>query len=170
MQKLRGGIIWVGVALFLSLATAAVSGEQLPKQAKSPETKQIQRGRYLVKIAGCNDCHTTGYTQKAGKVPEKEWLTGDRLGWRGPWGTTYASNLRIYMNAISESQWVKVAHEAEFRPPMPWFALHDMTEQDLRAIYRFVKHLGPSGDPAPPYLPPDREPTGPYVLFPQPSK
>ena len=59
------------------------------------------------------------------------------------------------MNDISESQWVIVAHTAEFRPPMPWFTLHDMTEQDLRAIYRFVKHLGPSGGPVPSYLPPE---------------
>ena len=170
MQTLRGVIIWTGVAWFLILATAAVSGEQGRKQAKSSDTQQIARGRYLVKIAGCNDCHTPGYAQKAGKVPENEWLTGDRLGWRGPWGTTYASNLRAYINAISESQWVKIAHSAEFRPPMPWFNLHDMTEQDLRAIYRFVQQLGPSGDPAPPYLPPGQEPTGPYVLFPQPPK
>ena len=170
MKTPRGVTILAGIALFLILATAAVSGEQLSKQAKSPDTRQIDRGRYLVKIAGCNDCHTPGYLQNAGKVPEKEWLTGDRLGWRGPWGTTYPSNLRIYMNALSGSQWVKVSHSVQFRPPMPWFALHEMTEQDLRAIYRFVKHLGPSGDPAPPYLPPDQEPKGPYVLFPQPPK
>ncbi len=170
MQTLRSAIKCSVVALFLILATVAASKEQPLKQAKSPDTKQIERGRYLVKISGCNDCHTARYAQKAGKVPEQEWLTGDRVGWRGPWGTTYPSNLRTFMNAISESQWIKVAHTAEFRPPMPWFALHDMTEQDLRAIYRFVKHLGPSGDPAPAYLPPDQEPKGPYVLFPQPSK
>jgi mono/diheme cytochrome c family protein len=167
VRTLGGLIKRTGVALFLSLATAAVSGEQLPKQAKSPDRRQIDRGRYLVKIAGCNDCHTPGYLQNAGKVPEKKWLTGDRLGWRGPWGTTYPSNLRIYMNALSESQWIKVARSVQFRPPMPWFTLHEMTEQDLRAIYRFVKHLGPSGDQAPDYLPPDQEPKGPYVLFPQ---
>jgi hypothetical protein len=26
---------------------------------------------------------------------------------------------------------------AEYRLPMPWFALHDMTEQNLRAEYKF---------------------------------
>ena len=30
---------------------------------------------------------------------------------------------------------------------MPWFALHDMHEQDLRAFYRFVRYLGPAGGP-----------------------
>jgi hypothetical protein len=34
--------------------------------------------------------------QREGNVPEKEWLMGSGAqGWRGPWGTTYASNLRI---------------------------------------------------------------------------
>jgi len=74
------------------------------------------------------------------------------------------------MNRVTESQWVKVAHTAQFRPPMPWFALHEMTEDDLRAIYSFVRHLGPSGTPAPSYVPPDQEPAGPYVLFPMPPK
>jgi mono/diheme cytochrome c family protein len=61
---------------------------------KAADSKSIARGRYIVKIAGCNDCHTPGYFQTGGKVPEKEWLVGDKLGWRGPWGTTYPSNLR----------------------------------------------------------------------------
>jgi hypothetical protein len=38
------------------------------------------RGRYLITIAGCNDCHTAGYADAAGKIPEKDWLTGDRIG------------------------------------------------------------------------------------------
>jgi mono/diheme cytochrome c family protein len=124
------------------------------------------RGRYLVKIAGCNDCHTPGYAETAGKVPEKDWLVGDKTGWRGPWGTTYSSNLRLYFQHLSEDQWVTIAHTVELRPPMPWFALRDMTEQDLRAIYRFIRSLGPAGEPAPDYLPPEKEPVGPYILFP----
>lgn len=87
------------------------------------------------------------------------------MGSRGPWGTTYPSNLRLYLNALSESQWVEVAHTAQYRPPMPWFALHEMTEQDLRSIYQFVKSLGPAGDPAPAYLPPGQEPKGPYIVM-----
>lgn len=128
----------------------------------------INRGRYLVKIAGCNDCHTPGYIQTAGQVPESTWLTGDRLGWRGPWGTTYPSNLRLFFQGRSEDQWVETARTAQYRPPMPWFALRAMTEQDLRDIFRFVTSLGPAGDPAPAYLPPDQTPSGPHVLFPSP--
>ena len=48
---------------------------------------------------------------------------------------------------------------------MPWFTLHDMTETDLRAFYRYVRSLGPAGNPAPAYVPPaahvQQEPVAP---------
>ena len=44
------------------------------------------------------------------------------------------------------------------------------TEQDLRAIYRFIRNMGPAGKPEPAYLPPEKEPQGPYILFPQTPK
>lgn len=152
------------------VAMTASAQYVLAGQSNTPDVKSIDRGRYLAKISGCNDCHTTGYAQSGGKIPEKQWLTGDQLGWRGPWGTTYAINLRSFMQNVSENQWVKIAHTTQSRPPMPWFALRDMTTHDLRAVYRFVKFLGPGGEAAPVYLPPDQEPKGPFVLFPQPSK
>lgn len=50
----------------------------------------------------------------------------------------------------------------------PSFApLHDMRDQDLRAIHRFIKHLGPASKPAPAYFLPEKEPQAPYILFPQ---
>ena len=158
--------LMIGSAL-LAAASAQHAFAQAPKAGDS---KSLDRGRYLVKIAGCNDCHTPGYMQTAGKVPEKQWLTGDQLGWRGPWGTTYASNLRLHMQKLTEDQWLKIAKTAQVRPPMPWFALHDMTAQDLRAIYRFTRYLGPAGEPAPAFVAPGEEPKGPFVLFPQPPK
>jgi mono/diheme cytochrome c family protein len=152
----------VGTA-FLAAATAQYASAETPKKVDS---KSLDRGRYLVKIAGCNDCHTPGYAQTGGKVPEEQWLTGDQVGWRGPWGTTYPANLRLYMRDLSEDQWVKVAKTAQSRPPMPWFALHDMSTQDLRAIYRFTKHLGSTGELAPAFVPPGQQPKGPYIQFP----
>ena len=127
---------------------------------------EVDRGRYLVGIAGCNDCHTPGFALKNGKVPEAQWLTGDALGWRGPWGTTYAPNLRLYMQTLREEEWVKKAQTLATRPPMPWFNLHRMSERDLRALYRYVRYLGPAGKPAPDYVPPERTPPQPYVQFP----
>ena len=58
--------------------------------AETDKQGNIEWGRYLVKIAGCNDCHTPGYTMRDGNVPVSQWLLGDKLGWRGGWGTRSA--------------------------------------------------------------------------------
>jgi mono/diheme cytochrome c family protein len=152
--------------MFILLALTSLS--VLADSSQMADSKSIDHGRYLTKIAGCNDCHTPGYAQTGGKVPEQQWLVGDRLGWRGPWGTTYPANLRLFMQALSEEQWLKTAHTAQYRPPMPWFALRDMSEQDLRDLYRFIRYLGAAGVAVPAYLPPDQQPQGPFVLFPSP--
>jgi hypothetical protein len=38
----------------------------------------------------------------------------------------------------------------------------------VRAIYRYLKYMGPAGQPAPAYVPPDKEPKPPFVQFPPP--
>jgi mono/diheme cytochrome c family protein len=153
------------VFLLLTLSTASTFAS-----INTADSKSIAHGRYLTKISGCNDCHTPGYTQTGGKIPEQQWLVGDIVGWRGPWGTTYPANLRLYIQTVSEAQWIKNAHTVKYRPPMPWFALRDMKRSDLRDMYKFIKHLGAAGVAAPAYLPPDQEPKGPFVLFPKPPK
>jgi mono/diheme cytochrome c family protein len=127
----------------------------------------VQRGRYLVQIAGCNDCHTPGYMETAGAVDEKLWLTGNPVGWNGPWGTTYPPNLRLVAQMLTEDQWVVHARTPR-RPPMPWFAVRDMTDQDVRAIYEYLRHAGPAGEPAPAALAPGVEPPEPVFRAPPP--
>lgn len=162
---------YVSAAAGLVLAGGAISAALwLPaaEASKGSDKASLDRGRYIAKIAGCNDCHTPGYAESGGKTPERDWLMGDGLGWKGPWGTTYPSNLRLVLGKLTEDQWVQLAHTAQYRPPMPWFALRDMSEQDLRAFHRFVRSLGPAGQPAPAYVPPGQAPAGPVVSFPEP--
>lgn len=161
----RTALLAAGALMAWSAASQAAAAQPAGRDAQ-----QIERGRYLVKIAGCNDCHTAGYAMSGGKVPEAQWLTGDSLGWRGPWGTTYAVNLRLYLAGMTEAQWVQRAKTLETRPPMPWFALRDMSEPDLKALYRYVRSLGAGGEPAPAYVAAGSEPRTPYVLFPAPPK
>lgn len=130
----------------------------------------VHRGRYLTQVAWCNSCHTEGYSAQAGDVPEDDWLQGSTLGRNGAWGTTYATNLRLYMQDLTEEQWIERARTLKTRPVMPWFALNEMTEEDLSAIYRYIRVLGPAGIPAPTFLPPDAQPSGAYVIFPRPAK
>lgn len=132
-------------------------------------TETISRGRYVAIIGGCNDCHTPGYAMKNGDVPETLWFTGDTLGWQGPWGTTYATNLRTHLASFTEDQWVQHARTLTAKPPMPWFNLRKMEERDLRAFYRYVRSLGVAGTPAPAYVPPNAKPMGPVVMFPSPK-
>ena len=141
-----------------------------PAVAQQKDDPVLKRGRYIVEIGGCNDCHTAGYAPSGGKVPEAEWLAGDVLGWRGPWGTTYPTNLRLYFQELTEDQWVKKAKALSTRPPMPWFNVRAMSRRDLQAMYRYIRSLGPTGKLAPAYLPPDKTPSQPYVQFPAPPK
>ena len=153
-------------ALAVGVLVVVVHAAAVAQTAPAKNDALVDRGRYLVKIAGCNDCHTAGYAQHSGKVDEKLWLTGDVLGWRGPWGTTYAINLRQYMASLSEAQWLQRVQTMQPRPPMPSFNLQAMSRQDQQAIYRYVKALGPGGQAAPAWLAPDKAPAPPYVQFP----
>ncbi len=164
-QALRSVAIATAVAVGLGVASSATVAAERKAAVSSHE-----HGRYIVTIGGCNDCHTPGYAMTGGKVDEKQWLTGDSLGWRGPWGTTYPVNLRLYMQKLTEKEWVEKARHLTARPPMPFWALNEMKDSDLRAIYRFVRALGPAGQPAPDYVAPGQEPKGPYVTFPAPPK
>lgn len=167
---MKTAISFIAITLIMSVSVAAHAqdnGPAVPLKARDGfDMATVEKGRYLIKISGCNDCHTQGYLQGGGAVPVEEWLTGDRFGWRGPWGTTYGANLRLFMAARSEADWVHFAKTMKARPTMPWFSVNAMSEGDLAAIYQFVRYLGPAGLPAPDYLPPGVEPMGPYALFP----
>lgn len=148
------------IAVAIAAAACLGAGPTL-----ATENPSAERGKYLAQIAGCNDCHTAGYMEAGGKVPEEKWLSGDTVGWNGPWGTTYAPNLRLYMQRLNEDEWVTIARNLQVRPPMPWFNLNAFNETDLRSFYRYVRALGPSGEPAPAYLPPGQTPPKPYFTL-----
>ena len=128
------------------------------------DTERVARGRYLITIGGCNDCHTPGYMEKGPAVPENQWLTGVPVGFQGPWGTTYPANLRLVMKSMNEAQWVKHARQ-ERLPPMPWFNLAKMTDDDLKSVYAFVRSLGAAGVAAPAYVAPGGKVNTPYFVF-----
>ena len=154
------------IRVFTVLAAGALLAATVPLLADDAEI--LERGRYVVTVAGCNDCHTAGYAQSMGQVPESEWLMGDALGWQGPWGTTYAPNLRLSLSRFTSEEWVAFARSLQSRPPMPSFNLNRMSEDDLRAVHAFVRSLQPLGEPAPDYVPPGQVAATPVVIFPGP--
>jgi len=158
-MRMRAAVeVLAGLLVTLGLAAQASA-------ADPARDSPVARGRYLVVVSGCNDCHTPGYMQNGGpKLPEKDWLTGVPVGYQGPWGTSYASNLRLVINGMSEAQWLEHARR-EFKPPMPWFNLREMTDEDLKAVYAFVRSLGAAGVAAPAYVAPGGKVNTPYFVF-----
>ncbi len=163
------GLLLITIMTVLPFVLYAETAESQTSRAKaqgpSKTMSQVAQGRYLVMMSGCNDCHAHGYLLSEGKVPEPDWSTGETIGWYGPWGTTYAINLRLFMQNLSEDAWIKLARTVKARPAMPWWELHEMKEQDLRAILLFIKNLGPKGVNAPAALPPNQKPNPPYFEF-----
>lgn len=154
-------------ALLLALLSACTAPARqtttAPPAAANQEADLVARGEYLVRIAGCNDCHTPAYGERSGDVPRETWLTGSPLGFSGPWGTTYPANLRLKAAEMDEAGWLQYTGTLHTRPLMPDYNVRDMTEEDRRALYRFIRSLGPGGSKAPDYLPPGQTPPAPYM-------
>lgn len=140
---------------------AASDAAEMSPHVVGPSAEAI--GRYIVIQGGCNDCHTPGYME--GPVPEDEWLTGAPVGFRGPWGTSYPRNLRLTVQDYTEDQWVTMLHTRNALPPMPWVNINQIAEADARALYSYIRSLGPAGEQPPAPVPPDQEPTTPYISF-----
>ena len=158
-----GAFAFAGV-MALSGCTGEVQATSPANQPAVAARSDIDAGRYLVKIGGCNDCHTQGYIETNGAGPaESEWLTGAPVGFAGPWGVSYPSNLRLFVTTLDENEFVEFAHKGEGRPPMPWPSLMMMNEQDVRAIYRYIQHLGPAGEAMPAPISPGQAANTPYV-------
>jgi mono/diheme cytochrome c family protein len=131
-----------------------------------PRKDEVARGRYLVQVAGCNDCHTPGYGPKEGKVDEKLWLTGDALGWSGPWGTTYATNLRLHAQRHVARP---VDHAREDDEAAPAHAVVQRARHERGRPGRHPRlhaRARPGRLAAPSYVPPGQKPAGPVVRFP----
>lgn len=142
---------------------ATTSATTRPVSAQ-PDAASIARGRYLVATSGCNDCHTAGYAEAGGKIAPSDWLLGTPVGFRGPWGVSYPANLRLTVQSVTEEEWLKFAR-IERLPPMPWFNLRDMNDDDLRSMYRFIRSLGAKGTRMPAPLAPNANVGTPYIQF-----
>jgi mono/diheme cytochrome c family protein len=163
-------VLLIGMSILIGCQSNSdkEEGEETNKEPHIVASSQIEAGRYLAIVGGCNDCHTDGYLMSEGKVPEENWLMGSSLGWRGPWGTTYPPNLRLTVKDNTEEEWVMILHERGSLPPMPWMNVNKMSEEDAKALYQYIKSLGPKGEYVPEALAPGVEPETPFLdLAPQ---
>jgi len=85
--------------------------------------------------------------------PGKWILTNDHLtAWVGPWGLSYAANLTpdnaTGIGAVSEEMFIKTLREGKMKgvgrnilPPMPWDVYGKMTDDDLKAMYAYLRTI-----------------------------
>jgi mono/diheme cytochrome c family protein len=174
-NTIRAHAFFLAAASLLSLQACGGPGQAAPAApaaatASPPAVaaaSPVEAGRYLVEIGGCNDCHTPGFPESNGMQPadEADWLMGSPVGYSGPWGVSYAPNLRLSFQTMEEQDFIDMARAAQGRPPMPWPSLRAMSDGDLKAIYAYIRHLGPKGEMMPAPLSPGVAPTTPHIPF-----
>lgn len=173
---------WLMVAAALALAVAAFTScapankpatESRPAAAAPTPT---ERGKYLVMVAGCVDCHTPGTL--FGSPDFNRNLSGSELGWNGPWGTTYARNLTPDPETglgrykaeeiVAAIKGGKRLDGTPMLPPMPWQNYAGMTDDDLNAIAAYLLSLPPVKHAVPDRVAPGMKPAGSFLPFPAP--
>jgi len=135
------------------------------------------RGKYLVSVTGCNDCHTPGTFY--GAPDHARFLSGSEMGWAGPWGVVYAANLTPD-DATGLGQWslddIVKAIRTGNRPDgrqlatvMPWLNFSNLTDEDALAIATYLKSIPPVEHAVPKPVEPGSEVKGSLLVFPPPS-
>jgi hypothetical protein len=144
----------------ITIATAIV-----PVGGSTAGEVSVERGLKVSIFAACHDCHTEGYRESDGKIDPEKALKGSKVGWRGPWGTTYAANLRRFAQRLNEDEFLLLLTNFQPQPPMPWFNIRAMEETDIRSLYRYIRSLGDPGEEVPSAVGPNVEPNTAYVVL-----
>jgi hypothetical protein len=95
-------------------------------------------------------------------------FTGDITAYIGPWGMSFAANLTpdsaTGIGAWTEENFVQTLRTGRhlgqpggrrIAPPMPWEFVGRMTDEDLKAIYTFLKSIPPVNNRVHAPIPPD---------------
>ena len=178
MSKLSKLFLEGALALTAACALLGFARDQ-SAQAKpatpSRAADSVARGRYLVMVTGCNDCHSPKIAPSSmqpdparllsGRAittpapakpahPGEISASGDLTAWYGPWGVSYASNLtpdpktgigRRYDEAsfIRAMRTGRKPEGTSLLPPMPWPDFAQLTDEDLQAIWTYLRSLHP---------------------------
>ena len=161
--------VLVSIAAVLVSATVSAQTKSAPSAA---------RGKYLLDIMSCNDCHTPFKMGEKGPEPDMTrmlsghpesmklppppapvgpWVwsgTGTNSAFAGPWGVSYSANLTPDKNTglgiWTEEMFVKAMRTGKHRgtsraiqPPMPWTWIAKATDEDLKAIFAYLKSIPP---------------------------
>jgi mono/diheme cytochrome c family protein len=123
-----------------------VDGPVAPPDVSTPE----KRGEYLVTIASCSDCHTPR-TEKGEYLRDLAFAGGNTLKFEGARPPRATANLTPSANGIpyyDEKLFLEVirtgrVRERQLSDVMPWGHYRNMTDEDLKAIFAYLKTLKP---------------------------
>jgi len=112
--------------------------------------------------------HPEGLDMPQAPHPQEPWLMtvgATNNAFAGPWGVSYAANLTpdrdtglgkwtedMFIKAIRTGRHMGTARE--IMPPMPWPALKNATDEDLKSIYAYLLSLKPIVNHVPDAQPP----------------
>jgi mono/diheme cytochrome c family protein len=108
--------LFAATVLFGSAALISCNKTAGTGTVEDADSDPVKRGEYIVKITGCNDCHTPGYPEADGNLPVEEWLREARRLAR-QWEPPMLSTSGFYAGLTKT--WLEYARSAR-RPPMPW--------------------------------------------------
>jgi mono/diheme cytochrome c family protein len=102
-----------------------------------------------------------------GVIGPTQWgalATNDLTAWAGPWGISFAANLTPDVTGLGPWTAQDFIHTMRtgkhlgvgraLLPPMPWFNLEALTDQDLRALFRYLQSIKPISNQVPQPIPP----------------
>lgn len=93
-------------------------------------------------------------------------VTNDLTSWVGPWGISYTANLTPdgtglgswqesnFMTAIREGKFKGISSYRSLLPPMPWQEYKNFTDDELKAIFAYLKSIKPINNTVPAFQPP----------------
>jgi cytochrome c553 len=108
----------------------------------------VKRGSFLVNLVGCADCHTPVDSHHN---PIESMAFGGGNIMQGPWGNVATANLTPDPSGIpyyDEALFIRAIRTGavgsrELSRAMPWLVMRNMTDQDLSAIFAYLKTLKP---------------------------
>jgi mono/diheme cytochrome c family protein len=136
--------------------------------AAKAQSDRVARGKYLVTIMSCHDCHTPGYF--LGKPDMDRFLGGSDVGFKIPPGVFHGANLTPDKETglgkwtdgeiITAIRTGKRPDGRELAPVMPYHAFAQLTDPDVKAIVAYLRTLPPVKNKVPGPFGPDEKPTG----------
>ena len=113
-------------------------------------SEQVKHGWYLVRIAQCNDCHTPSDVKGNART---DMMFGGGARMKGPWGDVVTPNITPDPSGIShydEMMFIKTIRTGrasggvrQLNPLMPYSYFKNMTDDDLKAIFAYLRTVKP---------------------------